>query len=104
MGIQAGWLHRLVAGLPDVPFRFRLKPIPGFDYVSPSVDSLTGYTPGDFYAHPHLLNVIVGHAEVPFASLIAPSSDGPISHLRGSLQRKDGSIVLTDRWYVAVGD
>src|SRR5215217_1175891 len=36
----------------DVIFRYRLAPTPGYDYVSPSIEALTGYAPEEFYADP----------------------------------------------------
>src|SRR3712207_7700949 len=38
----------------DVIFRYRLDPTFGYDYVSPSVETLTGYAPEEFYADPML--------------------------------------------------
>src|SRR5436305_13449339 len=43
----------------DLVYRYRLRPQPGFDYISPSANVLTGYTPEEFYADPaRWLNVL----------------------------------------------
>lgn len=36
----------------DVIYRFRLRPTPGFEYVSPSATAVTSYTPEEHYADP----------------------------------------------------
>lgn len=38
----------------DVVFRFRLTPVAGFEYLSPSVERITGYALEDFYRDPTL--------------------------------------------------
>jgi len=46
-------LYRIIAeNATDVIFYYTLKPKPAFTYVSPSIESLTGYTPDDFYQNP----------------------------------------------------
>ncbi len=40
--------------VPDIVYRYQLRPERAFVYVSPSVTALTGYTPEDHYADPDL--------------------------------------------------
>jgi PAS domain S-box-containing protein len=42
----------LVENSPDLIFRYRLLPSPGFEYVSPAATHLLGYTPEEHYADP----------------------------------------------------
>ncbi len=47
--------YRLLAdNARDVVYRYRLRPNPGFEYISPSCSTLTGYAPLEFYADPQL--------------------------------------------------
>lgn len=46
--------HRLAEHAVDIIFRYRLAPPRGYEYVSPSVTLITGYTPADYYADPDL--------------------------------------------------
>jgi PAS domain S-box-containing protein len=46
--------RRLADHAPDLIYRYRLHPTPGFEYVSPSATTLTGYSPDDHYADPAL--------------------------------------------------
>jgi DNA-binding response OmpR family regulator len=57
--LTADELAALIERLPDVVWRYRLVPEPGFEYVSPSVFALTGYTPAEHYADPDLGRRIV---------------------------------------------
>jgi len=46
-------LYRIIAeNATDVIFYYTLKPKPAFTYISPSVESLTGHTPEEFYQNP----------------------------------------------------
>ena len=54
--------RRLAENAPDVIYRYRISPNPGFDYISPAVTDVSGYTPDEYYADP-LLGVKVVHPE-----------------------------------------
>ncbi len=53
------WFRALVESTPDVYFRYRLVPPRRFDYLSPSVDSLTGHRASAFHDDPGLCLGIV---------------------------------------------
>jgi PAS domain S-box-containing protein len=38
----------------DVIYKYRVTPTPGFEYVSPSLESVTGYSPAELYADPSI--------------------------------------------------
>ena len=44
--------RRLVENAPDLVFRLNLLPSPHFDYLSPTIEQMTGYPPETFYADP----------------------------------------------------
>jgi PAS domain S-box-containing protein len=52
-------LKRLVDHLPDIVFKYRLQPKPGYEYISPAVEALVGYKPEEFYADPELDEKII---------------------------------------------
>ena len=54
--------RRLAENAPDVIYRYRIAPSPGFDYISPAVTDVSGYTPEEYYADP-LLGIKVAHPE-----------------------------------------
>ena len=49
----------LAENAQDLIYRYRLKPTPGFEYVSPSATAITGYTPEEHYADPELVYKIL---------------------------------------------
>ena len=52
--------RRLLHNVPDVVFRLRLGDDPGFDYVSPAVERLTGHRGEEFLADPQLVERLLG--------------------------------------------
>lgn len=50
---QANHLHTLAESSSDIIYRFRLGTKPGFEYVNPAAERLTGYTAKDFYGDPN---------------------------------------------------
>ncbi len=54
-----GRFRRLSENAPDVVFRYRVKPVRCFEYISPAVTKLSGYAPEEYYADPLLARKIV---------------------------------------------
>ncbi|MEN3185249.1 MAG: HD domain-containing phosphohydrolase [Atribacterota bacterium] len=87
----------------DVFYRLHLFPERYFEYVSPSVTSITGYTPQDHYADPDLVLKIIHPDDRKILSEIAEGKwlGKPLS-LRWV--RKDGTIIWTEQVNVPVYD
>ena len=51
--------RRLTENAPDVIYRYRLLPSPAFEYISPAVLKLSGYSPEDYHADPMLARKLV---------------------------------------------
>lgn len=49
----------LAENVQDVIYRYRCQPYRGFEYISPSVASITGYTPDEFYNDSKIIYKIV---------------------------------------------
>src|SRR3954464_14023516 len=47
----------------DIIFRYRLVPEPAMEYLSPAVETITGYRPEQFYEHPGLIFSLVEPAD-----------------------------------------
>jgi PAS domain S-box-containing protein len=81
----------------DVIFTYRTEPSWGFDYVSPSVTELSGYTPDELVGDPRLAESLV-HPD-DRAVLAAGLADGSV--FAGPIvvrwTRKDGSVVWTEQ-------
>jgi PAS domain S-box-containing protein len=84
-------LLRLIAtSAKDTIFRRRLHPVPQFEYVSPAVFDMTGYSPEEFYSDPELGSKII-HPEDKWAlgtrAFSEPSGDAMTFRIIG----KNGS-------------
>ncbi|HWP37707.1 MAG TPA: PAS domain-containing protein, partial [Gemmatimonadales bacterium] len=96
-------LDRLADQVQDIIYRYRLHPTRGFEYVSPAVTRITGYTPEEHYADPDLALKIVHPDDraIVEAQLKGERFDQPLA-LRW--QRKDGTVIWTEQCNVPVRD
>jgi PAS domain S-box-containing protein/putative nucleotidyltransferase with HDIG domain len=96
--------RRITENAPDVIYRYRLKPTPGFEYVSPASVKISGYTPEEYYADSLLTGKVV-HPEDQdqfkqyFRSL---GSLGTTLVLRWI--HKDGRVIWTEEIDVPIYD
>ena len=84
----------LAENAQDLIARYRLKPTPGFEYVSPSSTAMIGYTPEEYYADPELGYKIV-HPDDAYLldeTLHQPEAPSVIRWVR-----KDGRVVWTEQ-------
>jgi PAS domain S-box-containing protein len=94
--------RRLAENAHDVVYRYRYLPERGFEYLSPSVERITGYTPEEHYANPELILRALhpDDAEVFEAFDRSPSDETLV--LRWF--RRDGTLVWTETRNVRVFD
>jgi PAS domain S-box-containing protein len=98
----------LAENAKDIIFRYRLKPTPGFEYVSPSATALTGYTPEEHYTDPELGLKLVHPEDMHIleAFLRSPESADKVLTLRWI--SRDGRVLWTEQQinpiYDAQGD
>jgi PAS domain S-box-containing protein len=96
--------RRLVDHAPDVIFRYRLFPDRAFEYVSPVVTTLAGYTPDELYADANLILEMVHPEDRPRLQRVL---EGRVS-AAGSLQlrwiRPDGRVVWVEQLTAPVVD
>jgi PAS domain S-box-containing protein len=84
----------LAENAQDFVFRYRLKPTPAYEYVSPSATTLTGYTPEEYYADPYLGLKIVHPDD---RHLIDEVLRSPESLITIRWQCKDGRLVWCEQ-------
>ena len=89
----------------DFIYLYRFLPEPRYEYVSPSIEAVTGYTPEEFYADPALRWETVHPDDLPLLEEITRSpnsfADQPLILRR---IRKDGTIVWTEQRFTPVFD
>ena len=99
MMLKRGDVVKLLAeNAKDIIYRYRLKPTPGFEYVSPSATDLTGYTPEDHYADPELGLKLVhpDDKHILEAFLRSPESANKVLTLRWI--SRDGRVLWTGQF------
>ena len=86
----------LAEHVPDILFRYRLWPDEGFEYVSPAVTRITGFTPEDVCADPAILDAVVH----PDDQGVVEDARREVQALRKPLEvrlvRKDGALIWLD--------
>ncbi len=94
--------RRLAEDAPDVIFRYRFIPTPGYEYISPAVTAITGYTPQEYYADPDLdFNIIHPDDRQTLQRMIEQPLSDPHA-LRWI--RKDGAIVWLEHHNAPIYD
>ena len=101
----------VAAALPDVVYAMRLEPDTAFEYISPSVEDLVGYTPAECYADPALSSTLLDPRDADkFTASTRAGLNVPVeftvrwrakegwsvwtSHRCHKRRRDDGSVVL----------
>lgn len=93
----------LAENAKDLIYRYRLKPRPAFEYVSPSATAITGYTPEDYYADPELGFKLVHPEDRPLLAQVASRENlGQPLILRWV--RKDGAVIWTEQQNTPIYD
>ena len=92
--------RRMAENAKDFIYRYRLRPVAGFEYVSPSVSHITGYTAEEHYRNPDLHRQLVHPEDLPFflAALQSPATQTGALLLRWV--RKDGKVTWTEQTLV----
>lgn len=85
-------------------YRYSLRPEMGFEYVSPSVAAVTGFTSEEFYSDPDLFlkNTHQEDRLLVEKALLAPESSREASNLRWV--RKDGRIIWLQQRQMPIFD
>src|SRR5690606_31568574 len=92
--------RRMAENAKDFIYRYRLRPIACFEYVSPSVSHITGYTAEEHYRNPDLHRRLIHPEDLPFflSAVQAPASSTGALLLRWV--RKDGQVTWTEQTLV----
>ncbi len=77
----------------DIIFLVRLKPTTSYEYVSPAIEAVTGYSPQEWYTDPELGMKIVAPLDIPRLQAMRQSARGGAS-AQCRIVRKDGVV----RW------
>jgi PAS domain S-box-containing protein len=84
----------------DVIFRYRRGPRPAVEYLSPAVETILGYSPGELYADPGLVFSLVEPEDRPLFEATWRSCEPTALTVR--LRRRDGELVYLEQRAAAV--
>ncbi|MEI7813069.1 MAG: GAF domain-containing protein, partial [Ignavibacteria bacterium] len=87
----------------DLIFIFRIKPEMGFEYVSPSAEKITGYTPDDHYNDP-LLGLKLIHPDDRHVLNEMMEGDSGNGQVKLRWIKKDGTIIWTEQRSIFIYD
>lgn len=105
--IEAAWqesearFRRLAENAPDIVFRFRFDP-PGYEYVNPAVERITGYSPEAFYENYLTALRVVHPDDHGFLVAFIQKQIEPVIQVR--LVRADGAIRWLEQRHVVIYD
>jgi len=104
LGREGDRFRLLAENASDIIYLYRVKPEARYEYVSPSVTRLTGYSPEEHYDDPEItLKMAHPHDRPLLAALIrAPSAFSDPVTIR--LVRKDGSLLWTEHRIAGIYD
>jgi PAS domain S-box-containing protein len=89
----------------DLIYRYRLRPVPGYDLVSPAVFELTGYRPEEFHADPELGLKLLHPDDRPLLErLLHEGPDAVQQPLLLRVRTRDGRAIWLEQHDVAVHD
>ena len=94
--LPADELSALLERIPDIVWRYRLVPDRAFEYVSPSVFGLTGYTPAEHYADADLGKRIVHPDDAPLLEVVLRAAMRPRT-LTFRWRHRDGHVFVTEQ-------
>jgi hypothetical protein len=101
--LEANELSALLERIPDIVWRYRLVPDRGFEYVSPSVFGVTGYTPAEHYADPDLGRRIVHPDDAPLLDAVLRSAER-FATLSIRWRHRHGHVIATHQRLTLVRD
>lgn len=86
----------------DLIYRYRFEPERGFEYVSPSAVSITGYSPEEFYDNPDFLFSLVHHEDLEIIRDFPLLTGLKRDPFEMRLKRKDGRYIWTEHCNVPI--
>lgn len=97
--------YRLLAeNALDVIYRYKLHPVKGFEYISPSITKLTGYTPEDFYASKNLVFSIIHPNDRPIIKLFSANPNAALQPLMLRLIHREHFLLWIEQRSVPIFD
>ena len=96
--------HRILESAPDVIYRYRLQPDPGFDYISEAIETVTGHRPEELVNQPDVGSKLLYERDQRFLDrLLEGETRGELPHPH-QWRHKDGHPVWIEDVHVMIRD
>ncbi len=96
--------RRLAEHAPDIIYRIGFAPELHFEYISPAIQEVAGYTPEELYAAPETARQLVHPDDMPLLTALDPNAQPPDSAVRTRWQRKDGEYIWLEHRFNLLKD
>ncbi|MCU1450249.1 MAG: putative kDa protein in hypE 3region [Acidimicrobiales bacterium] len=93
----------LAENAQDFIFRYRMKPAPAFEYVSPACLAVTGYSPDELYGDPALIFDLLESLHVEMM-IDETRSSSLRKTWEVEVRRKDGSVIWVEQRLALITD
>lgn len=88
----------------DLIYLYRLRPMPAFEYVSPSSTHITGYTPEEFYEDPMFFEKLAHPDDRPLLNILKEQRTLPTEPVILRWLHKDGNYIWTEQHNTVIYD
>lgn len=96
--------RHLAENARDLIYRYRLRPVPAVEYVSPSTTTFTGYSPEEWYEDPDVLDRLIHPDDRRLWQAALEQLDSPVPFLTLRWRKKDGNVIWVEQQIAAVTD
>ncbi len=96
--------RRLAEHAPDIIYRLGFVPELHFEYISPAIQEVAGYTPEELYAAPEAARHLVHPEDQPLIAALAQTAEQPGNAVRTRWQRKDGEYIWLEHRFNLLKD
>jgi PAS domain S-box-containing protein len=104
LGRQGDRFRLLAENASDIIYLYRIHPTPRYEYVSPSVTRLTGYTPQDHYDDPEITLKMAHPHDRPLLTALFRTPGAFDEPVLVRLVHRDGSMLWTEHRIAAIYD
>jgi PAS domain S-box-containing protein len=104
LGRQGDRFRLLAENASDIIYLYRIHPTPRYEYVSPSVTRLTGYTPQDHYDDPEITLKMAHPHDRPLLTALFRTPGAFDEPVLVRLVHRDGSVLWTEHRIAAIYD
>ncbi len=102
--IEGNLYQRVIENSKDAIFYYKIRPYKAYEYISPAVESLLGYSPAEFYNNPDLLREIAEQEYMDEMTYFLQEDDDRYKVISAELYTKEGKKLWVEIGCTALRD